>query len=148
MLPKLFDNRCHLILIPCNVCSFITKENLRYMLGEGFPEEEIDSIMKEAASDYRKGISYADFLSQWKDDKDTYLKEWQQHMVPDTVVHESKSPDERSESLDLVSEVSFDVYSTSSGDDGSQTFQAGKMLSERKRKTLQVSATVPKKSKA
>lgn len=115
--------------------SFITKGNLRYLLGDSYPEDELNSIISEAASDSEEGISYSDFLSQWKDNKEAFLNLWQQNMVPETVVHESKSAD-GTERMDLVSEVSFDI-NYSSGDEGGSNFLEGKAMSMRKRKNLQ-----------
>jgi len=46
-------------------CRYISKENLRNLFGPEYPEEELDSIMKEARSENDKGISFADFVSQW-----------------------------------------------------------------------------------
>ena len=115
--------------------SFITKGNLRYLLGDSFPEDEINSIISEAASDSEEGISYTDFLSQWKDNKEAFLKLWEQNMVPGTVVHESKTAD-GNEKMDLVSEVSFDI-NYSSGDEGASNFREEKAVSMRKKKNLQ-----------
>lgn len=45
---------------------YITRDNLRYLFGHDFPEEELDAILNQAASGDR-GISYADCLAQWND---------------------------------------------------------------------------------
>ena len=63
---------------------FISKQNLRDLLGSAFPEKEIDAMIKEAASS-EQGITYADFLSQWNTDKDQFMREWTQHMVPESI---------------------------------------------------------------
>ena len=117
---------------------YISKDNLRYLLGDEFPEDEIDSIMNEAGSDDGKGISYAAFMSQWQDDKEAFVSQWQKHMVPDTVVHENKTADGSDERADLVSEISFDL--TSSGDDGGSNFLEGKAMSERKRRNMVIAS--------
>jgi len=46
---------------------FISAENLRAMLGHDFPQEEIDSIIKEADLTSDNKISYAEFLALWEE---------------------------------------------------------------------------------
>ena len=43
---------------------FISAENLREILGNDFPKEEIDAIIKEASNN--GSISYSDFLALWE----------------------------------------------------------------------------------
>ena len=127
-------------LLPVQSRRYITKSNLQVLLGDAFPEGEIDCIMNEVSSNDGLGISYSDFLSQWRDDKEAFLKQWEQHMVPETVVHESKSLYESDDHADLVSEVSFDIPF----DNGASNFHEAKTMSERKKKDLTVSIPVSK----
>ena len=71
------------------VYRYISKENLRDLLGDAFPEEEIDSILKEAASS-KYGITYEDFLTQWNHDKEGFMREWSEHAVPKSIEAESE----------------------------------------------------------
>ena len=41
-------------------------------------------MIKEAASS-EQGITFADFLSQWNTDKDEFMREWSQHMIPESI---------------------------------------------------------------
>ena len=78
--------------------SYITKENLRYLLGDEIPAEAIDQIMEEAAPNSDKGISYEAFMMQWNDDKEEFEREWQKYMLPSTVKNR-QSLDENSDSV-------------------------------------------------
>ena len=108
---------------------YITKANLRYLLGPEFPDAEIDSIMGEAASNER-GVSYLDFLRQWDDNREEFEREWRKHMVPSMVMDSATENSENDD--DLVSELSFD-----GSDVGRSTFVERKSLSERKLQNLQ-----------
>ena len=112
---------------------YITKDNLRYLFGNEFPEDELDSIMSESASDDGKGISYADFLSQWNDNKEEYMKRWRDHMVPDEVTEKDDNDTQFYERTDMVSELSFDG-SCGPDDHGRSDFVRAKAVSERKRR--------------
>lgn len=114
---------------------YITKENLRFLLGPTFPEEEIVSIMKEASTD-KRGISYSDFLSQWNDDKEEYVNRWREHMIPE-VLEESKEGTGRPPLSSEVSELSLD----GSDEGGHSDFVKSKALSVRKKLDV-VSAVV------
>ena len=46
---------------------YITKENLREILGDEFPPTEIDAIMDESDLTQDGRISYFEFLAQWED---------------------------------------------------------------------------------
>jgi hypothetical protein len=46
---------------------FISKENLRELLGEEFPQSEIDCIIDEADLTRNGKISYSEFLALWED---------------------------------------------------------------------------------
>lgn len=46
---------------------FISAENLLELLGDDFPKEEIDSIIKEVSTEKEGKISYAEFLALWED---------------------------------------------------------------------------------
>ena len=49
---------------------YITVQNLREMLGDDFPEAEIDEIIKESDITKDGKISYVEFLAQWQDHKE------------------------------------------------------------------------------
>jgi hypothetical protein len=46
---------------------YISTANLKEMLGDEFAPEELDAIIKEAATDNDGKISYAEFLALWED---------------------------------------------------------------------------------
>jgi hypothetical protein len=48
---------------------YITVENLKGILGDDFPDSEIEAILKECAKD--GNVSYMDFLAQWSTQKET-----------------------------------------------------------------------------
>ena len=54
---------------------FITEQNLRDMLGDEFPESEIDAIIKESDLTQDGKVSYMEFLAQWQDHKETRRQE-------------------------------------------------------------------------
>ena len=113
---------------------YITKKNLRYMFGQGFPDEEIDLIMKEAASNGGRGISYEDFLAQWNDDKDEFMEQWSRHMIRGVSSKGNALIGDEGPS-DLVSELSFDE----SVDEVSRVnFQQSKAMSVRKLQAVAV----------
>lgn len=45
---------------------FISAENLKEMLGDEFPEDEIDAIIKEVDITKNGKISYSEFLAMWE----------------------------------------------------------------------------------
>jgi hypothetical protein len=48
---------------------YITVENLKGILGDDFPDSEVEAILKECAKD--GNVSYMDFLAQWNTQKET-----------------------------------------------------------------------------
>jgi calcium-dependent protein kinase len=50
---------------------FISPANLRQILGEDFPEEEIEAIIVEADLSHDGQISYSEFLALWEDKNDS-----------------------------------------------------------------------------
>ena len=48
---------------------YITVDNLKGILGDDFPDSEVESILKECAKDGK--VSYLDFLAQWHDQHET-----------------------------------------------------------------------------
>lgn len=55
---------------------YISAENLIEILGQGFPKEEIDEIIKEADLTKDNQISYAEFLHLWEERHEQ--ERWQQ----------------------------------------------------------------------
>jgi len=49
---------------------YITVQNLRDILGDDFPESEINDIIRESSTRKDGKISYMDFLAQWQDQKE------------------------------------------------------------------------------
>jgi hypothetical protein len=45
---------------------YISAENLKEMLGDEFPEDEIDAIIKEVDLTKNGKISYSEFLAMWE----------------------------------------------------------------------------------
>ena len=117
---------------------YISKENLQYLLGSTFPEDEIDSIIKEASSDEQRGISYQDFLSQWNDNKEEYVSRWRRHMVPDVVggVEDDEGDDvigSLTKQDTVASEITLEGY-----DEAKSNFEHSKAVSERKKMEISV----------
>lgn len=54
---------------------YISKENLREMLGNEIAQEEIDAIMSESDITRDGKISYAEFLAQWEDQHEQLREE-------------------------------------------------------------------------
>ena len=50
---------------------YISAENLKALLGNDFPKEEIDAIIKEADLTKDGKISYSEFLALWEDKNET-----------------------------------------------------------------------------
>ena len=50
---------------------FISAENLKALLGNDFPEDEIDAIIQEAGPTKEGKISYSEFLALWEDKNET-----------------------------------------------------------------------------
>lgn len=100
-------------------------ENLKFLLGEDFPEDEIDSIIKETSGKNGK-ISYTEFLAQMEDHSEPAQRE----MIRDVVMNES---------VDQISVLSSSEGSESEDPAGSDeavvarvNFIEQKSLSERK----------------
>ena len=54
---------------------YISAENLKALLGNDFPKEEIDAIIKEADLTKDGKISYSEFLALWEDKNETKYAE-------------------------------------------------------------------------
>jgi Ca2+-binding EF-hand superfamily protein len=54
-----------------NDSGYIEPENLVEMLGDDFPREEIEAIIKEADLTHDNRISYAEFLALWENKEDS-----------------------------------------------------------------------------
>lgn len=54
---------------------YISAENLTALLGQEFPKEEIEAIIKEADLTKDGKISYAEFLALWEDKNETKHRE-------------------------------------------------------------------------
>jgi len=120
------------------ICRYISKGNLRYLLGPDFPQEEIDAIINETASENGMGISYSEFLAQWGDDEETLR---QSRMIEEVMVLKNNDFHNRNVSADQISVL------TSEGSDSEDiarvNFLERKGLSERK---LSESSEPPKSS--
>lgn len=99
--------------------------------------------MKEAASEDGAGISFADFMAQWNDDKEEFEREWRKHMFQDVVVNDQK---DTNNSDDMVSELSFNLDSDSDGDPARVNFIEGKALSIRKKLDFDAELKTPASS--
>lgn len=53
---------------------FISADNLREFLGDEFPQDEIEAIIKEADLTHDNQISYAEFLALWDDTNEKTLE--------------------------------------------------------------------------
>lgn len=108
---------------------YISAANLREILGDDFPLEEIEEIIKETPTSKNGMISYAEFLSLWDDKRaENYNKSIQE-------IHVLKKGHEASE--DLVSVVSALSYEESDNGDTDEflarsSFIDSKSMSERK----------------
>jgi len=120
------------------LCRYISKSNLQYLLGDEFEEAAIDEIMREAAPQNGQGISFADFMAQWNDDKEDFEREWRKHMIPEVIVDHRLNDSNDSDHISVIS---------SEGEFDSDTiarvlnFSEGKMVSERKHLELSAPTT-------
>ena len=108
---------------------YISAANLKEMLGQDFPEEEIDSIIKEASKNGM--ISYSEFLALWEEKEEKKREEIVQEI---TVLNENRN--QMASDVSVLSNISSDAGSDV-GDLGSDflarsNFIEGKNLSERK----------------
>ena len=112
---------------------FISAENLREILGNDFPKEEIDAIIKEASNN--GSISYSDFLALWEVQEERKREEIVQEI---TVLNKNPTQLMAHQASDesVVSTLSSDA--SDAGESGGidflarSTFIEGKNLSERK----------------
>ena len=114
---------------------YITVENLREILGDEFPQEEIDAIIRESDITKDGRISYFEFLAQWQDQNETKRHD-------DFVALQDLTSDDSNIDNSHISasqqNVPFDDESCGSGDDEPEdmvaraNFLEGKQLSERK----------------
>jgi hypothetical protein len=116
-------------------CRYISKGNLRYLLGAEFPDDEIDAIMLEAESEPGKGISYADFMAQWKADRDEFEERLRKLTDVPTPEHTEMMQEVvvRETSGDAVSNMTFDENMDEDEMIASVNFSERKAVSERKK---------------
>lgn len=107
---------------------YISRENLINLLGDEYPEEELNILIDQAGYEKGKGISYERFMGQWNDDKAKFEREWRQNML-DGVDH-SNPPGSPHGMPSDVSELSFD--GSESHDPGRPEFMEKKSTSVRK----------------
>jgi hypothetical protein len=96
---------------------FITKEALQEILGEGFPEAEIDKIIKESDLTKDGKISYMEFLAQWQDQKEAKRQDFvmdistlrmrDSYHMTDSPSVETLSLDSDLNNEDVLSKVNF-----------------------------------------
>ena len=112
---------------------YISAENLREILGNDFPEEEIDAIIKEASK--HGSISYSEFLALWEEQAEKKREEIVQEITVLNHNHEEMMAHQSSD-VSVVSNLSSDASDAGDGGVGDfiarSTFIEGKNLSERK----------------
>ena len=106
---------------------YISVENLKEMLGEGFATEDIEAIIKEAATDNDGKISYAEFLALWEDHNELKRDEF----IQEITVLKSKTDSERSVTLSAMSGDESDLEEKTNHVARAR-FIDGQKLSERK----------------
>lgn len=85
---------------------YISVENLLEILGDGFAKEDVEAIIKEAASDNDGQISYAEFLALWEHkqlDCDDTLDAHHHDVKMVNVVKRNEFDSERSAGISLLS---------------------------------------------
>jgi hypothetical protein len=106
---------------------FISAENLAEMLGNDFPKDEIQSILREASQDGK--VTYADFLALWESRKE---KQWRKEELNEFAVELAPSI-----STD-ISVLSNETHDSLPLEDDKEVLMArasfidGKKMSERK----------------
>ena len=86
---------------------FISRENLKSLLGSDYPEWAVDLIMKEAGSENDKGIRYANFRSQWRYDNVGF--ESQLKGLIGDLAHSTRGESMRAEVASDVNELEFEA---------------------------------------
>ena len=112
---------------------YISSQNLRELLGEEFPQEELENIIREADLTRDNKISYAEFLALWEHQQESHREELYESIEPEkkngttTTIVTGPSPRtmERKRALRQDSEAESSML-------GRSTFLEGKKLSERK----------------
>ena len=108
---------------------YISAANLKEILGDDFPEEEIDVIIKEASKNGK--ISYSEFLALWEEEQEKKHEEIIQEI---TVLNDNRLNSD----VSVVSNLSADDVGSDAGDELGSDFLARsnfiekKNLSERK----------------
>jgi len=109
---------------------YISADNLLELLGDDFPKEEIDAIIKEVSTENDGKISYAEFLALWEDRKEQEREE----IIKEITVLKHVTDSDRSLNMSVLSgeeseiEHGNNVLSRAS-------FIDGKKMSERKAST-------------
>lgn len=117
--------------IDCDDSGYISADNLLELLGDDFPKEEIDEIIKEASTENEGKISYDEFLALWTDHNEQQREE----VIKEITVLKRATDSDRS--LANLSILSGEDESEDSGHGNSNiisraTFIGGKKMSERK----------------
>lgn len=99
--------------------------------------------MTEAGSRNGRGISFADFMAQWNDDKEDFEREWRKHMFEEVIVNDSE---DSNKSDDVISEISFNVDFDTDSDPARVNFIEGKTLSIRKKLDFDAEQKTPASS--
>jgi hypothetical protein len=88
---------------------FISAENLKEMLGDEVPEDEIDAIIKEVDLTKNGKISYSEFLAMWEIQHEE--KRSKEIMVIQNLLHQTDSDrsgaSEASSDEDVISRANF-----------------------------------------
>jgi hypothetical protein len=111
-------------------CGFISAKNISEMLGNEFPKEAIEAIIKEAETDNDGKISYAEFLALWEDRKE----EERDEVLKEIIVLKGRidTGSERSLTLSTISGDESDFDQKSNHIVSRANFIDGKKFSERK----------------
>lgn len=110
---------------------YISADNLREILGEDFPKDEIEMIIKEASKNGQ--ISYSDFLALWEEQEEKKRDEIVQEITVLNQNRETMAPESDLSVLSNVSSDHSDVGASGGGDFLARSnFIEGKNLSERR----------------
>lgn len=118
---------------------YISAENLKALLGEEFPQSEIDAIIKESDPTKDGKVSYSEFLALWEDKQETKFASDIDAIRQLRDAHDSERSSLFSENSSEDDEDVSDLASRSN-------FLEGKRLSERKT-TVEASTPVQERVK-
>jgi EF-hand domain pair len=107
---------------------YITTENLRELLGNEVPEEEINAIIQEADITHDNQISYSEFLALWENKnekkRESLVEEWRRHRASISDESDDWTSSRRQELIDDSSSENHTLARAN--------YIQGKQLSERR----------------